>query len=208
MFVVDDEMCVLWHIEMATTSPSFLILCILTPNCFLSLCVMQSGDYAYSIACCEVNTPTTEDCYSVLTSGDLSLFAVFDGHGGSFASQYAALHLPGIIMTQLTDLVKLSDNSVTSTTPTSSPSGSHSSAKANEKNFSSSVGAIAECLHQSFCQCDEEILTIAMTQHTLASSGASSPPTGSSKGPRFASVGSCVSLLILVKGVMFTAHCG
>lgn len=162
---------------------------------------MQSGDYAYSIATCEVNSPTTEDCYSILTSTDISLFIVLDGHGGSFASKYAALHLPSIIMTHLTDLVKSSDLSVTPTT-----CSSNLLASAADVPIKVDLNAIADCLYRSFCQCDQEILTIAIAQHTP--SPAPGITKGKGKGPRYASVGSCCSLVLLVKGVMFTAHCG
>jgi hypothetical protein len=118
--------------------------------------------------------------------------------GGSFASKYAALHLPRIIMAQVTDLVQLSD-SVGADTFTSTAAAADSS--------KCDVNAIAECLHRCFCQCDKEILTSAMTQHTIALA-ASTPSTTVVGRPRFASVGSCVSLVLLVKEVVFTAHCG
>lgn len=44
---------------------------------------MQSGCFSYSIASCAVNSPT-EDAYCVLMSENVSLFAVFDGHGKTY----------------------------------------------------------------------------------------------------------------------------
>lgn len=162
-------------------------------------------DFQCSVATCEVNTPTTEDSYSILTSDDISLFAVFDGHGmlffeldnekftlhffypgGNFASKYAATHLPGIIMSQLADFVQESKSNNTSP-------------------VTMTVNTVAECLNRSFCKCDEEILTNAVAQlvHTPVSSASIS-----TRAPRFASVGSCASIVLLIGGVMFTAHCG
>lgn len=107
--------------------------------------------------------------------------------GGSFASRYAALHLPHIIVKQLSRLVEQRNG--------------------DKKDKVIDVNSVAECLKYCFCQCDKEILTIAMKHHACASSSGTDPPSDT-KAPRFASVGSCVSLILLVDGVLFTAHCG
>ena len=158
---------------------------------------MQRGDFSHSVATYEVNSPTTEDSYSILISKNISLFAVFDGHGGSFASTYAALHLPCIIMTHLTELLQ----------PQERQHGDKVTERASVKTCD--IDAVAECLYKCFCQCDQEILTIAMERSKIEpSSNGNDKQISNMKPIKYASVGCCASLLLRIEEIYFTAHCG